>query len=653
MANKFLYDQKDIQANEFVQPYIQPTKPHVSTLASDAASLAKTAVSDYQTQELAEDLQTESDKFLGKNVDNPDMIDSTTSTEEWFMSETSDNDSHTEQEQRHLREAGRSADKLRKLQDQGRLSPDAFRAKTEAMLKGYINQTPGLTQELRAIAAATLGFDPTGAELKAALAAGDASTASTASRIKLMATELQQKGHLYDTGLSDAGNVAKYWDVYQTRVLRQGLLADGRAELENIEAVTQIEELQMMRKSVSGDLMSTMSFVDGIVAAPATTEEEKAGQIERLEKLLVTNDAVYAANFGQNVDKIPTLFQSSRDWIQTNIDHLKGDINKELYQNKWEMVQAMNKLDLHSDPTISRFITMISSLGGLQGLRTEDRIFVAKNLSYALRSLGSPDPDKALQQHMSADGISQAEIDRMKEKLPEMVANVWKRNKINMPPEEERAIYDTHVAYTRNIRGYPGEIRTGVMDSIFELGLDKDYARVVHGQGADKTLYDNLKLGAMEYVPRVFSSLRADIADSAYNPADFNVQISATGKLRFVVNDKGFVPKDKPSVTGRKPPNAALDLGAKPDFSGSALAEPIRKARELKAAELNNLYGNRLNNVVASMSHLDNHTDYTYTAVQILGKGLMGVMGNSLSPELLKLLNPDDPDTISGSVPKQ
>lgn len=172
MAKQFLYDQAEIQGANYAQPYIAPTKEYVGTIASDLAETGKMAVTDHQVAGLQGDLQEVTGEFLAQGdmegaVKSEEQADSK-ATEEFF-SEEGGLDDITSQEKGIIAEAQRGADKLRQANLQGRLTGDAFRAKTEAMLKSYINQTPGLSTELRKIAASTLGFDPTGSALDAAL----------------------------------------------------------------------------------------------------------------------------------------------------------------------------------------------------------------------------------------------------------------------------------------------------------------------------------------------------------------------------------------------------------------------------------------------------------------------------------------------------
>ena len=641
MAKQFLYDQAEIQGANYAQPYIAPTKEYVGTIASDLAETGKMAVTDHQVAGLQGDLQEVTGEFLAQGdmegaVKSEEQADSK-ATEEFF-SEEGGLDDITSQEKGIIAEAQRGADKLRQANLQGRLTGDAFRAKTEAMLKSYINQTPGLSTELRKIAASTLGFDPTGSALDAALKADKLMQVSGQKRIAQMGKLLRDEGFISDPNMSDAEGIARYWPVRSEIELKHNLATKGLATLKASEDVSDINVRKVARGDVSGDLLSTIQDVKATLGiqniTPATlaklSDDERQDMLFKLQQYRDVKLSTLTQRYSQISGEVPDLYKGSFDWIDSTEKWLNNELPSELYANTQAASINRAKADLVKDPHNAAMFAMFDALPNVP-FSPELTLLVSDHANILMKSLldKKASPNDSIEQQAEAEGLTKVQAEKLKRGFEKQLMQGWRKWKDTMTDSDKSSLHTTLLKYTRDINGYPNEVDTGTMDNLFEMGVDPKFAELVY-HGGDKQLNLNLQEVAKTYVPRVFSSLNADMKAGPYDMADYEAQILGSGEIRFIVSPVGKRDISEPSKLN--PDAAAL---VKPHVDR---AEQKRKRDiENNAVRLNEIYGERLNNVVKSVAHMDGHTKYDMVAVNLLASDMLA-LGNSLAPALRERL---------------
>lgn len=632
MPSKYLYDQEQIQGSNYITPFIQPAQKPASTLASDMAGVAKTVITNQQTAALRGELEKESDAFI-----NPEAIDSNLGTDELYTEGDFDEISAAEKE--FMDNTQRETNRLKRAHEQGRLTTSAFRAKVESVLKGKINQTPGLTAELRRVASDTLGFDPTGATLKDAMDASDALATSGKKQIDHMGSILDTAG-VSESHLTREENVAKHWATYSAQHLRHEMATKNLTEYKAIHDLSALQEFKLAKGAAATDLEMTLTTVKGVLnietisAASLNnmTKEEKDTAVFKLQNLLTLNKETRRRQWSQNTDKIDGVFAVSDEYITNTINYLNGTQTAEIYANNYKILNDSLRADLlNGDPRLAKMITFLQMAGpGLSSLDPSALTGMSHLMSGQINALLSSNPDDAVAQEMLKNNATAAEVKQAQGEAMRGVLGRIERNygTENMTPEMEEIAYRNLVNYTRDIRAYPEEVATGHLDKIYELAAKMPSMRkFVQGPNGRKELYTNLIMAGPEYITRTFASLRADIEDDTLSDnSNFTVTIMDNGFVKFVptpVKDSGEKAKQVDDLKTR--------------FGGGELSpdrkEQQKKHLEARAAELNNRYAARLNNLTQSLATLDGSTVLN-VAINTLGRGLFNLFPNQLDPVL-------------------
>jgi hypothetical protein len=637
MPKQYLYDQKEVQGSNYIHPYIEPAKPVVDKTFEGLAKVAKQGVVDYQSHKLSTDLQDLSDAYVdGEITKQATAIENTVSkgdTNDFYedAQAASAQATITAEEARHVQTAQNQVDKLRNAHLQGRITGDALKAKAEALMKGYIAQTPGLSKELRKVASSVLGFDPTGSALKNAMTAEAANTAQGLKQLNHQASILETLGFA-NVGDDRYETVARYWPDYQQMQMEKVFRDNGIAQIESIQKMNSFQQNRQARRTLPLDQLETVTTVKAVLGLNSITPsnldaipaDERINLMAALDnEKFMHQSKLYETYTELTPDAIDKLHAGSLNYFDQTKAWLAGDVSSNAYaaMYKGKIERAKNKIA--ENDFNAGMIALFDTIGNGQSIPPAAALTRDRWMAEAVRNIA-----------MGADGDINAGIlasvrnsDGTVEEAEE-VMHVWERNLADgfdrnyddLSKDQKKTLHDTLRGYLYSVKGRPKSIRSKTVDNLFRIASSDNFVKFRQDVKSPQ-LKEELTLAAQEYLPRVFGQLQKDIKTDLKGSENYELVITAGGSIKF---------KAKPlrsDIVGR------VDTSPKRDLS----------LVEQRVKRLNATYTDRFNQVIKGMAHLDGHKDYETTAINLLGMNFMQpTIATFLSDELKEKFSPSE-----------
>jgi len=628
MAKKFVANVREVAGSTFIQPFQTPTDPgNNAQSVKDILNIGLQTFKDVEKSRLKSQLDKETEEFIGTGemkrvtgaLQQESQLREQTAglldleqdraelnrgdlTSEEFIDQTS----ITAQEEQLILGAKRTTNKLHNAFIKGRISETEFKARTETILKGFINRAPGLASEFRQVAAGVLGFDPSGTALQAAFDADStSSTVATAQRNKIAGLLID--AGIYDSNKSAEDNISMNWPAF-SKVLtaeKQGNLEYNAWKKSN--EVDEITDLQMLSQSSMGLHIKASNNINDIIGTkfniltqtdidniPLQQRTAFIVQLEAGKSALLTGaNATY--DKVSDKSKISTVLKGTLDQYDTAITMLQGKVTANVYRNRATANQQLALSGITANPDDAKLMAFLQLWP--KGVPLSARVSKGvherfKHIYDALNTKGTTDPWKAVTRNQTGQDAVQSHKD-----LKQKVQESWKVMRTMM---NDNTIDDDSVSKMAEImQGFtyaswkdPSDIQLESMDMIFSVAKDPEFAKVVKD---NELLQTQMAISSANYVERTLNGLGSEISFDK-------------DKVSLELND-GFV-----------------------SFNTNVPATNTMTPRQLR--ELNNTYGNRLNNAIRSFAHINGSTDYRKSAAQLL-------KGNSLGNLNIKLIGKD------------
>ena len=598
MPKPFVFTAKEMQGNAAVSPFIAPVAPPKSTIATDLAEAGKQGYADYQSEKLATELETAASDFIAQNNV---VVDE----EEHFRSEASDFDSLTPHEQNLLAEAENKVKKAQVARDQGKLTSPAFKAKTEVILKGYINTAPGLTKQFKKVGADVLGFDSMGASLKNAM--DEATLQNTANKneaaLQLFTAKEMQKANHWTQGKSIEWNMAHNYDAFA----RDKLARDTQEQLQKTKGWKEKDQKAAGLKV----LRSTISY--------------RASSVASAINEAMNNMPMSAVNYAE-------LTGPDKENARAALDSAQTLYMGELQQDYWMLDQK--DLDAVSYGPLKMFEEAHEYLSGTrsgeQVTRDNQRVlddakalYLSKpNNAYKqilLDSMDGIDLPIEVQEMIAADWAANRKLmeDNSRSTPAELDKNYGRASSVSFmnqvlenykasDPNDVgtiKAMEEEIISWTNPLFVPNGgdEMQVEVFDHIYKAAADWESFQHIMAT-APTRLKENYREAAGYYIPRIVRSMAATIEADTGSKGFYELTGGEDGKVFFQLSDKGreyYHPSEDDNPKQRRD-----------------RANGLRNT-EKKVDDLNQRYRTRLNNVTKSADILQNWPDHGKNTFEI------------------------------------
>lgn len=621
MAKKFVANAAEVAGSTFVQPFQSPVDAgNNAQSVKDILNISTEAFKDVEKFRLKSQLEKETKDFigteemgrvtgaiqqeaqlreqtaglLGLEEDRAELNRGDLSADE-FVDQTS----ITAQEEQLILGAKKTTNKLHNAFIKGRISETEFKARTETILKGFINRAPGLASEFRQVAAGVLGFDPSGTALQAAFDAETSESNLAKAQRNKIAGLLIDSG-VYDPNKSADANIAESWPAFSRLLLaeKQGTLEYDTWKKTN--EVTEVNDLQMLSQSATGLHVRASNNINDIVGTKfnvltqtdvdSIPLEERTSLIAQLQqgKAALLSGAISTYDRVTDKSKISSVLKGSLDQYDVAITMLQGKTTADVYRNQATANQQLALAGITADPSDAKLVSFLQLWP--KGVPLSSRVSKGvherfKGIYDALDTDGTTDPWSAIARGQSEPDAKQARVD-----LKQKVKESWKVLRNNM---KSKVVDENSVSKMAEImQGFtyaswkdPNDIQLDSMDMIFSVASDPEFAAIAQD---NKTLQTQMSTSGANYADRILNSLGSEIESNLSRGQKVTLELNE-GTVSF-------------SFDGTS-------------SSAAALAQ-VKK--------FNTTYATRLNNVIKSFAHISGSTDYRQSSAQLLKSGALG-----------------------------
>ncbi len=620
MPKKFVANVREVEGSTFIQPFQAPVDAGSNAQSvKDILSIGVQAFKDVEKSRLKTQLEKETSEFIG--TEEMQRVSGALQQEAQLREQTAglldlegdraalnkgdltadefvDQTSITAQEEQLILGAKRTTNKLHNAFVKGRISETEFKARTETILKGFINRAPGLASEFRQVAAGVLGFDPSGTALQAAFDAETSSSTLAKAQRNKIAGLLIDAG-IYDSNKSADDNISENWPAFSRLLIaeKQGTLEYEAWKKTN--EVSEVTDLQMLSQSAMGIHVKASNNINDIIGTKfnlltqtdidSIPLQERAGIIARLEQgkaaMLTGANATY--DRVSDKTKISTVLKGTLDQYDTAITMLQGKVTADVYKNRATANQQLALAGITANPSDAKLISFLQLWP--KGVPLSSRVSKGvherfKHIYDALNTKGTTDPWTAVTRNQTGPDAVQSQKD-----LKQKVQESWKvmRNRMNDGTIDENSVAkmaEIMQGFTYASWKDPSDIQLESMDMIFTMAKDPEFVKVVKG---NKLLQTQMGVSGANYSERILNSLGSDI--------ESNLSSGQTVTLEL---DDGSV-----------------------SFAFENINSAAAKAQVKK---FNTTYVTRLNNVIRSFAHINGNTDYRRASAQLLKGGSLG-----------------------------
>lgn len=602
MPQQFIFDAKELQGDTHVTPYQAPVAPAPSTLASDLASTGKQFVIDHQGQALQQDLNDEASAYIAAQSPPTEREEDALSEEEGAL----------------VSEAEKKVARLRAGYRQGKLSSTAFKARTETIMKEYINQTPGLSMEFRRVASSALGFDPNGAALKNAMDAADLVDKNDQAMEIYLAKRIAEDNR-WVRGKSIQWNIANSLSAMQ----RDKIALENQENLQKTKKWEQEDrkysQERVIRETTSSRLRNTVSEVAKRMGGFDLSDQTLRDLSVKDKTILQQNLEDYRVQLkGEIQGTYSELDGTTRDnaisaslaYIDNHLSWLNGE-------------RTTTQLKNHNDGIIER-----STAGFLEDKATADLFAVMRNWpsgvalpnallgtintiykpildNIANAAVSTPD---AILEALLKEGATKAEAQQGAESYLDALLSGFDDavGGETITPEQTQAYaHELQVMSDAGWNPDPDTLQTYVADKLFKAAAADNFDKVL--EGVNPKLMNNIRRATAVHVPKVFQSISAELSSETGKKGWYDMSANKDGKVWFAMSpvaEKWYAEKLAKS---------------NPDTHGLRLH---RLETEEKLQRLNDKYGRRLSNVVKATARIGGVKDYVAVAAATFGSYL-------------------------------
>jgi hypothetical protein len=613
MPQQFVFNAEEMSGNTNVTPFQAPIAPVDNKVASSLANVGKQLVTDVQGQALQQDLQEESAAFIAAKNEAADQI-ATLNTIERVQSLDSDFDADTAHERALIAEAEVATKKLETAMVQGRLTGAAFRAKTEAVMKGYINRHPGLTQEFRKVASDTLGFDPNGAALKNAMDAADYVDKND-SAIKLALGKQLIAGWVYDKSKSLDANIAEGLVDFQSAKLaeqQQDLL--HKQEGQSLESRARTQR-QVINSTAQGRYVATTKIAAKNLGGPLT--DEYLASLDQNAKLTITaslrrqkaelrNSLMFNYEAMSEGDRESAAF-ASIEHIDNQIAWVNGELPTQMLTSSNEAAIARAKGKILSNPDNATFFAIVDAFGK-QPLSGAAQRYSDTMTSNLLQALADGADQRKLEDLLKKEGVDSPQAKKIiEEQLTSVTEGFNNLSRDGEITDEQAQAFVKHLSSIAAPVWEQDEnaLQLESMDSLFKAASHESFDKVMKYLKGDTRLYNSIIRASGKYTTKVFNGINHELNSVAGDKGWYQLNGNKDGKVWFELG---------------KP---ALDWYAKrADSTDTKGIRDHRENSDRKIMELNNKFAWRLNNITQALARIGGRKDILNVAATQLSTRL-------------------------------